>query len=1479
MKEKFNEGLQPVNNVKDFVSIAMKSEPTAAIAWLGITTLIDLVANPLTEPGINRDGVRYVLERVEWYWELAQLLLDPGKVDGSIIRLQSLLRRNVIKLYKKLLLYQMQSVCLYNKHWAAVIVRDLFKGDDWQNKVDSIKKAEASLRDDVNQHNSEELKSRLRRIDNTLGRLRLDVKAVESAVQVQTQVLRQVHHDENDQKCLQDLRIVDPEAHKENIEKTIGGLLKDSYYWILDHDDFRRFRNDPESRLLWIKGDPGKGKTMLLCGIINHLKQETSQVLSFYFCQATQSELRSAVSVLRGLLWLLCDRQSQLTSFVRSKYDNQGSKLFEDGYAFESLKRIFLDMLKDPCLREAVFVVDALDECSDDSRKDLIDFILEASRHSSSKWVVSSRNLPSIEVQFQDSENIRDDVRNKLLLKANDTFLWVALVCKELARPEVKARNTIDKLDSIPGGLSELYQRMLEQAFMSEDGDICRKILATECITYRPISLDELRTLVADTKDFSDKELKEVIGECGSFLTLQEDIVYFVHQSAQDFLTDSAKSDIFPSGIQDQHYLIFRRSLDALMTLTRNIYNLEFSGDLCTEISCPKPDPLSHLRYSCLHWVDHLEVIKGNRNQSDDEAISRFIGKRFLYWLEALSLQGQMPQGVKAVQTLKEIITNTAAPGLDSLVEDARRYVLSHGGVIAIAPLQAYASALVFSPEYSRIRELFKKEEPDWMVLKPRMGADWNACLQTLEGHGDRVTSVVFSADGQRLASGSDDKTVKIWDAATGRVFDDYGASWLTDGRNREILAGTHDALLRQIEERADLRQVFVRLDPDGGVRLCPKAIAIYEAHVQEFLKRMLAPISVPSGPPLRSPELLSITYINTGARRRSVFLWEKMVMIYVRYSKSQEQTGEEKDNIRFLPPAVGNLLLTYLARPLFPGTAEESASQSSHFYCLLANRVQFLREQSSVIGQSTSIARATLCELLAIKILRNFHDDNPCLDGLLLLSKILVQGFDPFHGAPPEVEQYGRYPQWPIQKRGGHERKLTALELAIISESKTFASSSGCRRVIDAVYRGKIVYTPLSFVDILPNHYEYLPVSLYEPRKAPLLDHHRLAVPRTRYIIELVHYIILTFLYVCTMRYRDPENLTGNEVVFILYSAGWVLHELAAIIEHGWMIHSQTLWSFLDLSYTVIFMAYITVRAYELDVSSVQNGLAHNILCLAAPILLARLAFNILPDHIVFISLHAMMKEFLILTFLAIWCFTGFLLALQWLSPGDGSIPNDFTIIKWLLWIWFGLDGTGIEESVQFHVILGPALTITFAFLGNTLFLTILVSLLTNRFSTIVTSEDVEIQFRKTVLTFEGVKSDAIFTYPPPFNLFALLILLPIKQFLSPLEFYSIHVFLVRLVNAPLLFCVGFYERRRLWTFGPDAAKVSRMWKFTGFSPHGDIQAVFEVEAPAEVLREANELDGLSEMGFSDGDAVSRLSREREIRAPVVFNLSNAGT
>lgn len=644
-----------------------------------------------------------MLETVQWYWELSDLL-DADGANESTIKLQELLEKHITSLYKKLLVYQMQSVCLYNKHWAAVLVRDLVKIDDWQEKVDSIKKAEEAIREKIKQKNSEVLKSRLACIDDKLRHLRLDVQAVtsavggvESAVNEQTRGLLKMHYDEKDNECLKDLHIANPQTDKKRLEKTKGGLLKDSYRWILDHDDFQGFRNDPDRRLLWIKGDPGKGKTMLLCGIIDELEKESSQSLSYFFCQATQDHLRSAISVLRGLVWLLCKKQPTLMPCVREAYDMEGKKCFED---FFSLKAILESMLQKPCLQTAVLVVDALDECSYQrdgvvEREELIDLIIELSESFSAKWIVSSRNWPVIEGQLRSADKIavslelnkdsisravetfvryktdelarikrydeqtKEEVLQRLLLGANDTFLWVALVCKELARPVVKPWEILSKLDYLRTGLNDLYKRMLEQIVDSDYSELCREILGIACVAYRPLSLDELRTLVPELQAYSSEALRDLIGECGSFLTIQEDAIYFVHQSAQDFLVGNGKDTIFPSGTQEHHRVLFRRSLEALKALRRDIYGLKSPGVSIKDITPPDPDPLCPLKYAILYWIDHLEQLQEDRDTSDDKAIDKFLREKYLYWLEALSLQNFMDHGPDKIQRLRGMIVST----------------------------------------------------------------------------------------------------------------------------------------------------------------------------------------------------------------------------------------------------------------------------------------------------------------------------------------------------------------------------------------------------------------------------------------------------------------------------------------------------------------------------------------------------------------------------------------------------------------------------------------------------------------------------------------------------------------------------------------------------------------------------------------------------------------------------------------------------
>ncbi|KKP06489.1 hypothetical protein THAR02_01447 [Trichoderma harzianum] len=617
--------------------------------------------------------------------------------------------------------------------------------------------------------------------------------------------------------CLQDLSVTDPREEKARIEDTKGGLLVESYKWILEHEEFNRWQRDECSGVFWIRGSPGKGKTMLLCGIIDSLCQPATKahLPSFFLCQHDDPRLNDATEVLRGLIYLLAIQRPSILQTIQERFCAGGRNLLKHHDPFLGLSKILRGILTFPTAAPVYLIVDALDECRTDLEK-LLDFIRTTSTGPSTsvKWIITSRHHFEVQqaVELVQNKSILDldtteaaifaavnkfvdhkvsqlarikkyplelikAVRNYLRDNAQGTFLWVALVCQALGK--IKPWNTRSELYSFPAGLKSLYEKMMDRVMASDEGDldICMKILAVAMVAQRPIRLAELPSLADLGEEIAGNSewLGEAIGLCGSFLVVRQGTMYFVHQSAKLYLEAHASDRILTPSRSSVEYSVYSRSLRTLRgTLKRDMYGMDHPGVSIRQIKTMDPGPLEAAWYSCVHWVDHLGAIDSNSQEyrtalCDFGDTHLFIRDFFIYWLEALSLLRSMTRGVLALGNLELLVEGfQGQKELLNLVKDARQFILRHRQLIEVAPLQTYASALVFSPTNSLVRTSFTSDEPKWIEISPVVEDSWTACVQILQGHRDCVTSVVYSSDNKYLASASVDHSIRVWDALTG---------------------------------------------------------------------------------------------------------------------------------------------------------------------------------------------------------------------------------------------------------------------------------------------------------------------------------------------------------------------------------------------------------------------------------------------------------------------------------------------------------------------------------------------------------------------------------------------------------------------------------------------------------------------------------------------------------------------------------------
>ena len=65
-------------------------------------------------------------------------------------------------------------------------------------------------------------------------------------------------------------------------------LLRDCYLWILESEELKKWRGETGNTSLWIRGDPGKGKTMLMMALVRELSKQfkgTDTAVIFFFCR------------------------------------------------------------------------------------------------------------------------------------------------------------------------------------------------------------------------------------------------------------------------------------------------------------------------------------------------------------------------------------------------------------------------------------------------------------------------------------------------------------------------------------------------------------------------------------------------------------------------------------------------------------------------------------------------------------------------------------------------------------------------------------------------------------------------------------------------------------------------------------------------------------------------------------------------------------------------------------------------------------------------------------------------------------------------------------------------------------------------------------------------------------------------------------------------------------------------------------------
>ncbi|KAF7341547.1 hypothetical protein MVEN_01892400 [Mycena venus] len=677
--------------------------------------------------------------------------------------------------------------------------------------------------------------------------------------------------------------------------------------------DLQAWSRDPNSaQIFWLDGMAGTGKSAIARSFC-HMLREDNQLGGSFFCLRGDANRGNPRHVLPTLAVHLAPQNAAYKWALLAAVDKGISSNANLKIQVENLLEKPLHNAHGGGPPTLVLVIDALDELDDEkATKDLLSRLVSAVPMLPVKLFVTSRPERHIRPHFNNSADLKRVLRlhdieenivtadislyftkrlasiraenisilspewaspqdiEALTCRAGKLFIYAFTVMEYIGENPSDRLHTLINIKVDTNGpltkpLDDVYRHILSEAMNmdrheSHEIALTKQILAAVLTVRKPLSVASLGGLLG----VSTHQVRAMLDRLHAVIyvpaTNDEGVLSIFHASFRDFLTTIGRAShemlINPLAA---HAALFSNCIQVMGS------ELHFNVSNCPTSYFPNTDHEltipALLQYVCLHWPQHIAAASATEasnvevfiTSSHLNSLQDIFLPKFLFWVEVLSAMNK----ASVVSSLIMTVLTTkcfarASPYLTKFLADANNFVVASLEAIETSVAHIYLSALpclqptseiakAFWPKFSHVPLLhltgIQRRQEAALILQGHDGKVncvaispngaciasgsedktirvWNArtgeaVIEPIQGHTNQVSSVAFSPDGKHIVSGSYDKTIHVWDARTGKAVmnpiqghTDWISSVAFSPDGACIASGSHDNTIRVWDAR-----------------------------------------------------------------------------------------------------------------------------------------------------------------------------------------------------------------------------------------------------------------------------------------------------------------------------------------------------------------------------------------------------------------------------------------------------------------------------------------------------------------------------------------------------------------------------------------------------------------------------------------------------------------------------------------------------